>query len=731
MNTECLPAAAVRTHVPDDFYVALVVTSPAHLFILPESPATIPPDANDCREVRWFRSADPFALTFGCSERGWHFGEHVVSVIAGDVELPAGDLPPANALPLLTESDLAPFADSARLEAEAATAIERAKIAAERAAIEGDASLSYDDMRAALFAFDLTTADRIELAARRAAQAFCADHRDPAVIEAELKAAAEVERDYRRQMAAERGVTAADRAEAERCQRQLAEAIATAEANTNLSNDKRQCAIRAARLDYDVTAEDVAAERQFDEDRKAGIAEAIKAEAEAEAAEAERIEAAAQAWLDYKDKEAAAATPVPAPAPAAPPAADPYAALYDVPGLVGAITRYICDTALQPMPLHALGAALVAIGTAAGRRYRGPTKCSCVLYVANIAESGTGKEHPMDTAKVIMRKAGLGQHIGPGEFASGEAFMKTVTKQPLGFSAVDEFGSVWSDMNNQRMPWMGKIARYMRTQWGKNFGSLETTAKALDASVTIIAPHFSIIGASTPKQFWHSLRGSNVEDGTLNRMLVLTAEPGKHDPSHKPCDEGVPDRIVTLLKAIYGDQMYPDRNDRESLGHVIDIPFGDGAEDYWTRMRDGFATRAANPAIGLFFRRAAEMSLRVAQIRAIGINPLQPVITVADLEWGSWIVGLSTTAMASNGVDFIADSEHQANLKEVRRIIRKAGGTMTRTKLVRALDGTMKARDLDDAVRLLIDGGEVAEETVKPGEQGGRPGKVYKLNKTA
>jgi len=440
---------------------------------------------------------------------------------------------------------------------------------------------------------------------------------------------------------------------------------------------------------------------------------------------AQEVAAQAGATLSASDAPVTGET-----APTAPPD-DPYAGLYDCRGLVGDIVRHITDTAMSPIPLHALGAALCIVGTAAGRRYRGPTKSSCVLYVANVAESGAGKEHALESAKAILRAAGLGEHVGPGEYDSGSAYLKTLKRKPLCLSAIDEFGSVWEGMNNPKSTaWMGKMNRAWKTQWGKNFGTLDTSVSMTSDAVEIVAPHWSVIGASTPGQFWQALRGAKIEDGSLNRMLAFQVD-RVESASRIPPDVAVPERIVTLLKAIYGDQLHPHRNDISQLGHVIDVPFADGAESYWLTMESGFKAKAKDPVVGLFFKRSAEMSLRIATIRAIGINPLDPVVTVEDMEWGAWLVGLSTRAMVRNATDFIADTDNQAQLKDVRRIIKSAGGTISRSALVKKLDGKLKAFELDGALKLLIEAGDVEEKMQAPGDKGGRPGKFYVLTATA
>ena len=111
------------------------------------------------------------------------------------------------------------------------------------------------------------------------------------------------------------------------------------------------------------------------------------------------------------------------------------------PGLLGLMVKWMTATAISPQPLLSLGAALCAVGTAAGRRFRleQPDTRSNV-YIAALGDSGSGKDHPRAAALLALVEAGLSAHLGGDEIASGAGLLGSVTTHPVRLFQIDEFG---------------------------------------------------------------------------------------------------------------------------------------------------------------------------------------------------------------------------------------------------------------------------------------------------
>src|SRR5262249_49545849 len=89
-----------------------------------------------------------------------------------------------------------------------------------------------------------------------------------------------------------------------------------------------------------------------------------------------------------------------------------------VPGTVGDVIEWIVGGAPYPNRMMALATAVAAVGTKVGRRLMGPSGSATHLYMINLAPTGYGKDHPLGCGAKLFVAAGLGDLLGPQEFAS-------------------------------------------------------------------------------------------------------------------------------------------------------------------------------------------------------------------------------------------------------------------------------------------------------------------------
>ena len=203
--------------------------------------------------------------------------------------------------------------------------------------------------------------------------------------------------------------------------------------------------------------------------------------------------------------------------------------LLDVPGLVGVIARWITKTALYPQPLLSLGAALCVIGTAAGRKFSGPTKSGTHLYVLGLAGTGAGKNHPARQAKRILHAADMKEFIGPSVFMSDSSVYQYVSAQPQMVCFMDEFGSYLQKLNAKNGGGYEKaISGILRTLWGSSLDTVYPPAWSLrgssDKLPPIHSPSVSIFGLSVHEEFYAALQSTDIANGFLNRFLILSTQ---------------------------------------------------------------------------------------------------------------------------------------------------------------------------------------------------------------
>ncbi|HEV2594229.1 MAG TPA: bifunctional DNA primase/polymerase, partial [Sphingomicrobium sp.] len=230
---------------------------------------------------------------------------------------------------------------------------------------------------------------------------------------------------------------------------------------------------------------------------------------------------------------------------------DALEVLTHCPGLVGEVIDWIVGTARRPNRVMALGVAATVIGTLIGRRVAGPTRSATHLYVACLAPTGSGKQHPLDCLSLLLRSAKAEHLIGPSEFISMPAVINMLTRKPLCLSAQDEFGSFLKRINSRNASGFEQgISKIMRMIWGISFGDYMTPEWAGRAAEPIFAPALSIYGVSTPDEFYRGLQGSELENGFLNRFIVLKT--GRTDARVPPLEQGrVPDALAAGLGELF------------------------------------------------------------------------------------------------------------------------------------------------------------------------------------
>jgi Bifunctional DNA primase/polymerase, N-terminal/Primase C terminal 2 (PriCT-2)/Protein of unknown function (DUF3987) len=390
-------------------------------------------------------------------------------------------------------------------------------------------------------------------------------------------------------------------------------------------------------------------------------------------------------------------------------------------GLVGEIAQWIVDTARLPQPDLALGAAMAIVGTAAGRQFAGPTMAGTALYILGLAETGSGKDHPLKCITRIFNAAGLSHHIGPPEFISMTAMVKVITRKALTICPMDEFGDFMRRVYAKRgSPHERAVPKVLRTLWSANFGPVSTPEWANVESVTTNAPHMSIFGVSTEDQFYSSLEGGAASDGTLNRFLIIGSkgDPSDQEPIRDP--HAVPKEIIDRLRNIYfasGELIAATRNDpyanpadNGQVKMLVWCP--DGSEKLWRDFAAEIKQRSKDdPEKREFNVRALEMSIRIATIIAIGRG--QDSVRIEDIRSGIAMASESVNIMVEGAGDYMAENDNQANAQRIRRAVKKHGGMIKQRDLIRSLQNVMRSRDLKETLDMMVQGGELEKFEVK------------------
>jgi hypothetical protein len=404
-----------------------------------------------------------------------------------------------------------------------------------------------------------------------------------------------------------------------------------------------------------------------------------------------------------------------------PPSAPPWKApAFDhtaCPGLVGRIAEWILASSTYQQPLFAMGAALSIVGTVAGRHIMGPTSSGTHLYVICAAPTGSGKDHPLQSVSAILDAAKLGSNLclGRGNFTSASAVEKLVLRQPACVCPIDEFG-VFLFKGKARTASTHEMAvpGLLRQLWSSSFKIVPGIERASEEGKTIYWPALSIFGASTITEFYAALSSMDASNGVLNRFLVLenSVRPEPVDPS---VDSGeVPAEICQGLHDIYyrtgdAEAQFRSAGDVRVTGQPLKVRWGGGAEKEFKDLQK--EVTALIDRGGLYenvFPRTAEMAVRIATIRAVGVDTHSPVVTVEDMRWARALSMHSANTMLEGARDRIAENAHNENMNKVILFMKTTAGLPLEIRQIQQRFGRqLKSRDIRETLGQLCEMGIV------------------------
>jgi hypothetical protein len=199
----------------------------------------------------------------------------------------------------------------------------------------------------------------------------------------------------------------------------------------------------------------------------------------------------------------------------------------------------------------ALAAAIPLVGTLIGRRVAGPTMSATHLYAVAAAPTGAGKQHPIDCIATLLAAAGAQEHFGPSTFMSASALCNFVARRPLALCCSDEIGAFLAKVNAKGASGHERdITRVLRSLWGVSFTLITMPEWASRETLQVHSPGLSFFGTSTPDELFQALQGEAIENGLLNRFLVLSSKLRTKDSTPALARE-VPPELANKCRALY------------------------------------------------------------------------------------------------------------------------------------------------------------------------------------
>ena len=423
--------------------------------------------------------------------------------------------------------------------------------------------------------------------------------------------------------------------------------------------------------------------------------------------------------------------------------------LFDVPGALRLFLDHCAETAISPQPFLDLAAGICAVGALAGRRYRTRTDLRSNVYAVGIADSGGGKDHARKRVKAAFEAAGLTRYLGGEDIASGAAVLTAVQRHPAMLFQIDEFGD-----------WLGgvlaKNASIVKRQVAERLKALFSSAGSFIPGTEyanqstrdgrpkedVRQPHVCLYGTTTPGQFWNAIAGGSLHDGLMARILVFVS-PQNHPEERDPDFAEPPEALVEAFQAIARGGAALDGN----LAGVMPggVPMASNVAIDAREVSETPEAKAAISALKIRQRKAkianentwassiaarlVENAVKLALIRAVSRNPVEPVIDGTDVAWGQAVAEHCAETLMRDAGRNVADSQWEKDVAKCLDVVRRWGPITDGD--FRRRGWTPRERDRAEILRTLIGSGEIVAITKAASPGGGRPTLRYRIGAEA
>ena len=408
-------------------------------------------------------------------------------------------------------------------------------------------------------------------------------------------------------------------------------------------------------------------------------------------------------------------------------------------GVIADMMHLMVTTAKRPQPVLALGASLCAIGALMGRKYRTESNIRSNLYVVGIAESGAGKNQSRVVINELLRKAGLLQYLGGNKIASGSGLLNAIGRQPAILFQLDEFGLFLTAVaDRKRSPrYLSEILDLMTelyTTSGTTYFGIEYANNQMNNSHrSIQQPCACIYGTTTPIHFWQALQSSNVGDGSLARFIILQSENDFPDSNAMFGKPDPPQSLIDQLRLIHegGGKLGGNLADVGSVDEIVFEPrvvlMNAEARTIFDQLDRQLLERlrlSRGTGFSSILARVEENATKLALIRAVSRDPVDPQIEAGDANWGILLSQHCAELTIREVGVHVSENQTESHHKRAAHIVQDAGPRgLTKRDFTRRTQ-FMDQRQRDSVLRTLVDAGLVDVITIS--QDRGRPLQMIK-----
>ena len=396
--------------------------------------------------------------------------------------------------------------------------------------------------------------------------------------------------------------------------------------------------------------------------------------------------------------------------------------LLRVPGFIDEVMAHNLATAPRPQPVLALAAAICLQAVLAARKVRDERGNRTNLYCVGVAPSGAGKDHARKVNKNVLFASGLVEHEGNEDLASDAGLVTAVEAEPAILFQIDEFGRFLRTIGDpKKAPHLFNVL----TALMKLYSSADTIFRGKayaekKRNKVVDQPCVGVYGTTVPEHFFESLTADSLSDGFIARLLVFEAD--STPPRQRVRATPAPDDVVATARW-WGD-FKPGGNLRGEHPEPAIVPAtGDGGAVFDALAALVDAELVRDEVGRSLWARAEEKACRLALVYACSANHEHPEIDRAAATWACELSEYLTRRMLFVAHEWVAEGLFDARQKRVLRIVRRAGGRISRTALCRKTQW-LTQRERQEVIDNLLETGQLEQIVEKTAT---KPGVVYAL----
>ena len=397
--------------------------------------------------------------------------------------------------------------------------------------------------------------------------------------------------------------------------------------------------------------------------------------------------------------------------------------LLRVPGFIEQVVAHNLATATRPQPVLALAAGICLQAVLAARKVRDERGNRTNVYCVGVAPSGAGKDNARKVNKNVLFAADMVEHEGNEDLASDAGLITAVEAEPAILFQIDEFGRFLRTIGDpKKAPHLFNVL----TALMKLYSSADTVFRGKayadkKRNKVVDQPCVSVYGTTVPEHFFESLTADSLSDGFIARLLVF--ESADTPARQRAKATGVPEPLKQAAE--WWGSFKPGGNLAPEHPQPIVVeatPEAGAVFDALAAMVDAELGKPDEAGRSLWAR-AEEKACRLALIYACSTNAQKPVIDEDAARWACDLSSYLTRRMLYIAHEWVADGVFDARQKRVVRVVRKAGGKISRSELCRKTQW-LTQRERQEVIDNLLETQQLRQEEETSAT---RPKVVYAL----